>query len=116
MSDDLYPERVLQAATTAGAKAIYAQNLKAEGIYPNEAPSFEELPPLIRRRFLEAALPIVTAAIGAIPDGRWAIWQQGATAVLRAMSDDLGISTEDRYDLENPYPPPEFDISDLTGD
>lgn len=106
---DLYPERVLQAATTAGAKAIYAQNLKSEGIYPNEAPSFEELPPLIRRRFLEAALPIVTAAIGAIPDGRWAIWEQGYTAGFRDGADLDGA-------LGNPYPPPEFDISDLAGD
>lgn len=99
---DLYPERVLTAACRAGGKVIYEQNLVQGGIDPNEALPFDDLPREIQNALVDAAIPIVWAGINAIPDGRWAIWQQGYIAADNGEDESVC-----------PYPPPEIDISAL---
>lgn len=97
----LYTERVLTAACTAAGRAVYEQNVKASE--EEGAPPWDDLPLEIQRAFIDAAIPIAWAALNALPDGRWAIWEQGYGSDL------------DNSPRENPYPKPEFDIRDITG-
>lgn len=94
---DRYAEETLTKACRAGAQAIYEQNVVRQGD-PMGAPPFDELPTEVQNALIDAAIPIVWAAINALPDGRWEIWQQGC---ISNDPDDC------------PYPRPEWDTSAL---
>jgi hypothetical protein len=112
--EPLYAERVITAACTAGARALYEQNVVAAGADPTDAPSYDDLPREVQHALVNAAIPIVWAGINALPDGRWAIWQQGYDAAKGAAGPEEYFY-EKPVEVENPYPPPEFDITEITG-
>lgn len=108
---DRYAEETLTKACRAGAVAIYEQNV-VRSRYPvtgdlMEVPPFDELPREVQNALVDAAIPIVWAALNAVPDGRWTVWQQGYDAGFRNGAD------LDLVERENPYPPPEWDTSAL---
>lgn len=70
-------EQEYTAATHAAAQAVWAQQratMRPEGFI---LPEWDDLPVADKRPVLEAVLPIVNAAISAIPDRSLAAWERG---------------------------------------
>lgn len=85
-----------EAAATAAVKAAaikaYENAMKAGGDIVG-APDYDDLPEPTRRQVEEDLLPLVWAALQAIPDPRYAAWEQGLYCGLRQ-----------GYEDDNPYP------------
>lgn len=75
----------LTAAVTAAAKtAHYLGNESLRETLPPSAlarlPGWEDIGPLVQNQWREMVLPMVIAAIDAVPDPRYAAWEEGYAA------------------------------------
>lgn len=90
-------EEAATLAVDAAAKAAYDDNIKArKEVFPPSAtfPEWDDLHPTEKLQIRESVLPLVWAALAALPDPRYTAWEAGMIA-----------SYEDR-DSPNPYPSP----------
>lgn len=97
MSAEPWPtEDAATKAVDAAARAYYDEQIKARReVFPPSAvfPTFDELEPEVRLGLREGVLPLVWAAVAALPDPRYATWTEGVIA------GGNGLDTTD-----NPYP------------
>lgn len=66
-------------AVDAAARDAYERYRRT--LAPREAPEFDELEANVRLHFREVVLPTVWAALTALPDPRYAAFEQGAASV-----------------------------------
>ena len=78
--------------------ADYADRLRSQNVPDVAIAEFDHLAPTIRNQWREAALPLVWAALEALPDRRAAAWDQGYACGLG----DYGKS-DDETQAANPY-------------
>lgn len=92
-------EHEATVAVDAAARALWA-SVNAQMQLP--LPPFDQLSPLEQNHFREDALPLVWAALGALPDRRREGWETGLQAGIGAAGSVPSGST---YAMpENPYP------------
>lgn len=99
-----WTDNQVDVAVKAGAAAMYAQQRKAlihkAGADPEGWPEdFADLDPETRNRIVDVAIPIVWAALTALPDPRYAAWEEGLASADYDFEKGAIVPT-----TENPYP------------
>lgn len=93
MSAEQWPtEDAATKAVDAAAKNFFERAVKAQGGDPDGVDAWENQEPTIKNVWRQQVLPIVWAALQALPDPRSTAWLQGLYAGLRG-----------GYEDDNPY-------------
>lgn len=89
-------EAAMTAALDAAARKAWELSCEERAkSYPpgTRFPDYDELLPMAKHRFAEQVMPIVWAALSALPDPRYAVWEEGYVAGVASPEADT-----------NPYP------------
>ena len=104
MSDQAWPtEDMGTKAVEAAARTYYERSVAN---YADQVPTWDQLSMVDRRNLKDVVLPIVWAALTALPDPRYAAFEEGRAAG----SSDTAFECEgsgtppSSYPHENPYP------------
>lgn len=109
MNAEAWPtEAAATAAVEAAAKKAYDMEVEVRrhafppGVIFRE---WEQIEPAQKIRLRVAVLPLVWAALGAVPDPRHVAWAEGREAGhADAMYEERGTGANSTYPHENPYP------------
>lgn len=92
MSAEAWPtEAAATAAVEAAARKVYeisVANHREVAPPDTQFAEYDDLDPMLKLAYREAALPTVWAALQALPDPRHAAWEQGYIAADNGRSED----------------------------
>ena len=89
-------EHEYTVATQAAAKRYHEDMVRAASMTPSpiEVPAWDDLDAFRRQQTMEAVLPIVNAAISALPDRRADAWPE-----IRALHDGSTFTADEIYEV-----------------
>lgn len=107
MTAEAWPtEAAATVAVEAAARKAYEDTLNDyQSRHGGKVTPWEQATPALKLSWRDHVLPVVWAALQALPDPRYAAWEEGREGGYDdAMYEERGVGANSEYPHKNPYP------------